>query len=304
MTVGHHDLAGAAALKRRMATLIGLSAIVMWSSLAILSVLSGPIPPFQLTAMCFALAGTIGLVRLSFRPMAADAVFRLPLAAWALGIGGLFLFHAFYFAAVQNAPPVDASLISYLWPLLIVLFSAFLPGERLGAGHVVGALLGLAGAVLVIAGRGGPAFELRYAAGYLAALGAALTWSSYSVLSRRFSSVPSDAVTGFCLATAALSLACHLAFESTVWPQTGLQWIAVAGLGAFPVGLAFFTWDNGVKHGDIQFLGVAAYAAPLFSTLFLVAAGLAAPSWHIVVACLLISGGGLLAAMAGRSKRP
>ncbi|MGE0586828.1 MAG: DMT family transporter [Flavobacteriaceae bacterium] len=297
---GRDGAAGATALKRRIATLTGLSAVVMWSSLAILSVLSGPIPPFQLTAMCFALAGTVGLLRLLLSPSAARTVLRVPLAGWALGIGGLFLFHAFYFAAVQNAPPVDASLISYLWPLLIVVFSAFLPGERLAAGHVAGALLGLGGAALVIAGRGGPAFDPRYAAGYLAALGAALTWSSYSVLSRRFSAVPTDAVTGFCLATAALSLACHLAFETTVWPVSAGQWAAVAALGAFPVGLAFFTWDHGVKHGDIQFLGVAAYAAPLFSTLFLVAAGLAAPSWHIAAACLLISGGGLLAALAGR----
>lgn len=284
---------------RSAATFVGLTAIVMWSSLALLSVLSGAIPPFQLTAMCFALSGSVGLLRLIAVP-AARLAFRLPPAAWAHGIGGLFLFHAFYFAAIQNAPAIDASLISYLWPLLIVMFSAFLPGERLRPGHVVGALLGLAGAALVIAGRGGPAFETRYAWGYLAAFGAALSWSVYSVLSRRFAAVPSDAVTGFCLATAALSLLCHLLFESTAWPDSAGQWLAVAGLGAFPVGLAFFVWDHGMKHGDIQLLGVAAYAAPLLSTLFLVAAGLAAPSWHIAAACLLISGGGALAAASGR----
>ena len=41
------------------------------------------------------------------------------------------IYHCAYFFAIQSAPPVEASLIAYLWPLLIVVFAAFLPGERL-----------------------------------------------------------------------------------------------------------------------------------------------------------------------------
>src|SRR5690606_27756765 len=115
----------------------------------------------------------------------------------------------------------------------------------------------------------------EYALGYLCALGAALAWSIYSVLSRRFAAVPSDAITGFCLATAVLAGACHLMFETTVWPDTAWQWAAIVGLGLGPVGLAFYVWDIGVKHGDIQVLGAASYAAPLLSTGILIATGYA-----------------------------
>ena len=107
--------------------------------------------------------------------------------------------------------------------------------------------------------------------------------------------MPSDAVGGFCGATAALAWACHLAFETTVWPAGGGQWLAVAGLGLGPVGLAFFTWDHGVKHGDIRVLGAASYAAPLMSTMILITAGLAPATWVVVAACALIVGGALLA---------
>ena len=132
--------------------------------------------------------------------------------------------------------------------------------------------------------------------GYGAALACAFTWSGYSLLTRRFDAVSTDVVTGFCLATAALSFLCHLGLETTVWPETATQWIAVAGLGLLPVGAAFYAWDYGVKNGNIQILGVASYAAPVLSTLVLILFGFAEPSWRIALACLFVTGGAVLAA--------
>ena len=123
-----------------------------------------------------------------------------------------------------------------------------------------------------------------------------MTWSSYSVLSRRFAHVPSDAITGFCLVTAVLAAIVHLAIEQTVWPNSPWQWAAIVGLGLGPVGLAFYVWDIGVKHGDIQVLGAASYSAPLLSTAILVIAGYASYSHTLLIACLLITAGAVLAA--------
>jgi drug/metabolite transporter (DMT)-like permease len=161
---------------------------------------------------------------------------------------------------------------------------------------VFGVLLGLAGTLVLIAGMRGVEIKPEYIVGYLCALGAALAWSSYSVLSRPFKNVPSDAVAGFCLVTAALSLVCHLLFEVTVWPDNALQWLCIIALGIFPVGLAFYAWDRGVKLGDIRALGAASYAAPLLSTIFLVLAGFAEARWSLGLAAILISLGGLVAA--------
>jgi drug/metabolite transporter (DMT)-like permease len=177
-----------------------------------------------------------------------------------------------------------------------VLFSALLPNEKLKSHHVFGVLLGLAGTLVLIAGMRGVEIKPEYIVGYLCALGAALAWSSYSVLSRPFKHVPSDAVAGFCLVTAALSLVCHLLFEVTVWPDNILQWLCIIALGIFPVGLAFYAWDRGVKLGDIRALGAASYAAPLLSTIFLVLAGFAEARWSLALAAVLISLGGIVAA--------
>ncbi len=283
----------------RAATATGLVAVLLWSLLALFTAASGKVPPFQLAAMTFLVGGLVGVAGLVARPQSRAAL-RQPAIVWALGIGGLFGYHALYFAALRLAPPAETSLIAYLWPLLIVLFSALLPGERLRAAHVAGALLGFAGAIALFAGRG--AFEARgeHLAGYLCALACAFVWSTYSVLSRRFGEVPTDAVAGFCLATAALSLACHLAFEATVWPATTAEWLAVLALGLGPVGLAFYVWDIGMKRGDIRLLGVASYAAPVLSTLILVAAGYAEATRSLALACALIVTGALVATLRPR----
>jgi drug/metabolite transporter (DMT)-like permease len=279
----------------RTATLIGLTAIIMWSLLAVMTVATGRIPAFQLAAMTFAIGGFTGCASWLFRPEGVRAL-RQPPVAWLVGVGGLFGYHALYFIALRNAPPAEAGLLNYLWPLLIVLFSSLLPGERLAPHHLIGALLGLAGTVLLVAGSTSIQFERAQMSGLAAAFIAAFVWAAYSVLSRRLASVPTDAVAGFCLATAVLAAVVHMLAEPTVWPDSGTQWLAIAALGFGPVGLAFYVWDIGMKRGDIRVLGAAAYATPLLSTAFLILAGFAKPTAALAVAAVLIAGGGLIAA--------
>ena len=276
------------------ATLIGFTAILMWAFLATFAAASGKVPPFQLTAIGFAIGSLPGLALMLVRPQRLVAL-KQPLKVWLLGVGGLFGYHLSYFTALRSgAPAVEVTLINYLWPLFIVVGSALLPGEKLGWHHLVGAVIGLGGTALVVSG-GGVAFNPDFLPGYMIAILAACIWAGYSLLSRRFGAVPTDAVTGFCLATAILSGLCHLALETTVWPETMMQWVTLVGLGLLPLGLAFYAWDLGVKNGDIQILGAASYATPILSALILILAGFGKADWQLLVACLLVTGGAVLA---------
>ncbi len=277
------------------ATLVGLAAIIMWSLLAALTVATGRVPPFQLLAMTFAIGACVGPLTWLWRPSAIRAL-RQPLAVWLIGIGGLFGYHALYFLALRLAPPAEAGLLNYLWPLLIVLLSSLLPGERLAPHHIVGAVLGFAGTILLFAGNSGSSPDPAHIPGFVAAFVAAFVWAGYSVMSRKLAAVPTDAVAGFCLATALLAAMCHFALETTVWPETTVQWLAIVALGIGPVGIAFFVWDIGMKRGDIRVLGAASYATPLLSTAFLILAGFAKPTATLAIAAALIAGGGLIAA--------
>ena len=286
-------------MTRTRATLIGFFAVLLWALLALFTVGSAPVPPLLLNALCFAIGGTLGLI---WTAATGELPWlrQVPLGVYLFGTAGLFGYHALYFSALRLAPAAEAGLIAYLWPLLIVLFSGLLPGERLRPGHLVGALFGFAGAALIVTG-GTAGFRTEYMPGYLLALGCALTWSTYSVVSRRFSAAPTASVAVFCLGTALLSGLLHLAFETTVWPEDAAGWLAVTALGLGPVGLAFYVWDIGVKRGDIQLLGTSSYAAPLLSTLLLVVTGIAAPSWTLAIAAVLITVGALIASRASFS---
>ncbi len=279
-------------------TAIGFIAVLLWALLALFTVGSAPVPPFLLNALCFAIGGGIGVIWL----LATGSLSQLksvPMRVYVIGTVGLFGYHFLYFSALRMAPAAEAGLIAYLWPLLIVLFSGLLPGEHLKRGHIIGGLIGFAGAVLIVA-QGVTGFNADALPGYGLAFLCALTWSGYSVVSRSFGAVPTASVVVFCLATAILSALAHVALEETVWPVNVLGWLSVVGLGVGPVGIAFFVWDVGVKKGDIQLLGVASYAAPVLSTLALVIAGIAAPTWTLLLAAVLITGGAALAARASR----
>ncbi|MGH6715236.1 MAG: EamA family transporter, partial [Bradyrhizobium sp.] len=194
-------------MSARTATLIGLTAILMWSLLAMMTVATGRIPAFQLAAMTFAIGALVGSLSWIGRPQALRAL-RQPPLAWLVGVGGLFGYHALYFLALRFSPPAEAGLLNYFWPLLIVLLSSLLPGERLAPHHIIGALLGLAGTVLLFAGDTG-GFMPGELPGLAAAFVAAFVWAVYSVMSRRLKAVPTDAVAGFCAVTALLAALVH-----------------------------------------------------------------------------------------------
>lgn len=286
---------------RARATAIGGLAILIWSTLALLTTFARAIPPFQLVASAFTVAFAMALLRWLAIGGGVRRHFRLPRALWAIGVAGLFGNHFCYFMALRLAPPAEANLVNYLWPLLIVLMSGLLPGERLRLRQVAGALSGFAGCTLVIGASGAsPGFAGEHAAGYAFALGAAISWAGYSVFSRRCAEVPTDAVGALCAATAVLAWACHCALETTHYPQAG-EVLVIAALGLGPIGSAFFAWDHGVKKGDIRLLGAAAYAIPLMSTGLLIAAGLAEPTPRLGLALALIVGGALMASTVRRS---
>jgi len=276
----------------------------MWGFLAFLSKSAEAIPPLQLNAMGFFVGGFVGLISWLFRPRAYEVLFGQKWQVWALNVGALFGCHLLYFIAIRNAPVVEVNLIAYTWPLLIVVFSALAPGEKLKWYHAVGVVLGVAGAFIVISKGQINLLSSGVQLGHIIAIPYAIMWAGFSVLIRKYGYVPSDIVSGFCFACAALSGVAHFAIEPTIWALSSSQWLAVLGLGLLPMGLAFYAWDFGMKHGDRLILGVSSYAAPLLSTLILIVSGFAVYHWSIAIGCLLITVGAVIAAKDMIFKKP
>ena len=285
------------------ATLFGALAILLWGALALFTVWTEGVPPLQLLAMTFGLAFLLAGAKWLIRRENGLRYLRRSPGVLVFGVVGLFGYHFFYFLALKNAPPVEAGLIAYLWPLLIVVFAMALPGETFGWRPLIGALIGLMGCVVLVTAGEAASFNTDYLLGYGAAAACALTWSGYSVLSRRLRAVPTDTVGWYCAATAILGAIGHSLFEETVVPTSVTAWIAILALGLGPVGAAFFAWDIGMKHGHIGILGASSYAAPLISTLLLIAFGGGQASWSVAIGCAAIVAGSVFAAWDKISRR-
>lgn len=284
---------------RRRATAFGVAAIVLWSSLALMTVVTAELPPFQVLAITFAIGGGCGLVLAALRGRAGLRELRQPWPAFALAVVALFGYHALYLIAFRHAPAVEVNLVNYLWPLLIVLFAMALPGERVRGAQLLGAMLGLIGVAVMVTRGQGIAIDPAHLPGYAAALFAALIWAAYSVLNRRFHAVPSSAIAASCLAVALLSTIAHVALETPVMPSAREAMLLVA-MGLGPVGIAFRWWDIGTKHGDIAVLGTLSYAAPLLSTLLLLLSGRVEPHATQAIAVVLLLVGAAISVRAAR----
>ena len=276
------------------ATAVGAASILLWAALAVLTVLARGVPPFELLALSFLVAAVAGTAVLAARGPRALAQLRQPWAPWLTAFCGIFFYHALYFFALTSAPPAQANLINYLWPLLIVLLAAA-SGAGVRARHVAGALLGLSGTALILLGPSQPTLDWADLPGYAAAAACAVVWASYSVINRRFRQVPSGMLVGVCAAVAGAGGLCHFALEPTVWPDPG-QALTLLAIGLGPTGLAFLAWDHATKHGNLPLLGGLSYITPLLSTLALIVAGKASSPALLVLAAVLVIGGAVLAA--------
>jgi drug/metabolite transporter (DMT)-like permease len=264
--------------------LYALAAIVLWASLATLGAAVSSLPPFFTVGVSLMIGSLCALKH--WRE------WQVPPATLLLGVAGLFGYHFFLFLAFRLAPAVEANLLNYLWPLLIVLLSpVLLSGYHLSARHILGALAGFAGAALVVTG-GQLSINLAALPGYGSAVLAALLWACYSLLTKRVRPFPTAAIGGFCLLSGVLSLLCHTLMEPAVSPSAS-QWLTLLLLGAGPMGLAFFLWDKALKLGDPRQIGALSYLTPLLSTLLLVASGRGQLGPATGAAIALIVGGAL-----------
>ena len=239
-----------------------LGAVVLWGSLAALGVSLSHLPPFLLTGIGLIIGSLISLPfsRFNLRDL------KVSKRALAVGVYGLFGYHAALFAGLQTAPSVQANLVNYLWPLLIVVLAPlFIKGTALRPRHVIAALVGFIGAGLAI--LSGAELVSGFAIGYVFAFFAAVFWSTYSLLSKALK-IKTAAIGTFGFASGLLALAAHFVFE----PQTQIalsDWPLLLALGLGPLGLSFYLWNYALKTGNPQRVGLIAFLTPLISTLLL-----------------------------------
>ncbi len=288
-----------ATFQQKIGILFALTAILIWSSLALISTHLTHVPSFLVLGIAFLIGGSISL----FRPQA----WRIRLTTLFVGVAGIFGYHLLYFKAFTLAPAVEANLINYLWPLLIVVLSPLLiPGYRLTTRHIIAATLGLAGAALIVT-EGKLNIQLEFFPGYLLALGAAFIWAVYSLLTKRLPAFGTDSVGVFCLLSGVLSLFIFFLSGGSAGDFQNLataDWMLITIAGIGPLGLAFYCWDSAIKKGDPRILGSLAYLTPMLSTLNLLLFAGKRLTTITIIAMVLIIGGAITGSSGNNPVEP
>jgi drug/metabolite transporter (DMT)-like permease len=276
------------------ADLLALGAIVLWASLATLATLLGDIPPFLLTGIGLIIGSLISIPLSGFRLSA----WKIPPQTLLVGVYGLFGYHLMLFIALQSAPAVEANLVNYLWPLLIVVLSPlFTKSLKLGTRAVLAAILGFVGAALAITSSGSTSADAGFELGYVFALAAAIIWATYSLLTTKLQAFPTSAIGLFGLVSGLLAIAAHFVLEEPAVISSS-DWVLLVILGLGPLGGAFYFWDAALKIGDPRRIGVLAFLTPLLSTTLLLVVSGRELSVQLLAATALIVGGAMLGSKA------
>lgn len=269
--------------------LLALGAIVLWASLASLATSLSDIPPFLLTGTGLIIGSVISLPLSGFKISA----WKIPLRTLLVGVYGLFGYHLMLFIALQTAPAVEANLVNYLWPLLIVVLAPlFSRALVLRPRHLIAASLGFGGAALAITSSA-ENLTAGFEIGYLFALAAAVIWGTYSLLSTKVPSFPTAAVGLFGLVSGVLAIAAHFVLEQPATITASDWWLLIL-LGLGPLGGAFYFWDAALKTADPRRIGLLAFLTPLLSTTMLLLVSGRELSWQLALATVLIVGGAIL----------
>lgn len=252
----------------RLPLLWALVAVVLWSGFA------------SLVVVALRSSSPAGVLVWSYLPAAVvtTAIHRVRHGSWrgavvgsprlvAVGLLGVVGWAGGTVVALDRGPVVQANLLTYLWPLLVVLLAP-LAGERFSRRYLVAAGIGLAGTVLVVTGGRSVTVDAAGIGTYLVAAGAALAWALYTVLLRRTGHADRHTALFF---TWALVLLVAFAFVSGGLERpTGAALVACVAIGVGPLALAFVAWDLAVTRTSVARVGVFSYLDPLLSTLFLV----------------------------------
>lgn len=273
-------------------TLGGLIALFFWAFMAVFTNFVKSLPIFEILTIVFLVSFLTSLVKIWY---CHDwHKLKQPWFLWLIGIAGIYGNDLLYIQAFNYAPPAHADLINYLWPVLVILFSCYLPNEKFSLKYVVGGFVAFAGVVLLIKGDSSTPFKAEYIKGYIYAFFDAVVWATYTLLCRRFNQKAVEAIGFYCGAAALCSFILHYATHEPLVLPSPQQWFVLLLMGLTTQGMAYFLWEKGIKKGQYRFLNVISYATPILSVLLLVFFGQASLSVHLLAAALLVSIGALI----------
>lgn len=292
-------------MDRKKATLIGLLAIVLWSTMVgLIRSVSEGLGPVGGAAMIYTLSGLLCWLIVGFPSfrrftpgylIAGSVLFVSYERCLALSLG---------YASTRHQA-IEVGMVNYLWPSLTIVFAILFNGQKSSLWVVPGLLIALFGVSWVLGGEQGLHVDeivsniLSNPLSYGLAFAGAFIWAAYCTVTRKYAN-GQNGITLFVLLTA-LTLWMKYLLSDQPEMTFSLPIVFKLLLCGMALGVGYASWNIGILHGNVSLLAAVSYFTPVLSAA-LAAALLSAPlSFTFWQGALLVCAGSLLCWYATRN---
>lgn len=291
-------------MDRKRATLIGLAAIVLWSTMVgLIRGVSEGLGPVGGAAMIYTLSGLLCLVTVGFPDIrrfspryliAGSVLFVSYEICLALSLG---------YASTRHQA-IEVGMVNYLWPSLTIVFAILFNGQKSNLWIVPGLLLALLGVCWVLGGEKGlhideiTANVIANPLSYGLAFAGAFIWAAYCMVTSKYAK-GQNGITLFVLLTA-LTLWLKYLFSDQPEMMFSVPVVIKLLMCGIALGFGYASWNIGILHGNVSVLATVSYFTPVLSAA-LAAVLLSAPlSFSFWQGALMVCAGSLLCWYATR----
>ncbi|MGB8664007.1 MAG: aromatic amino acid DMT transporter YddG [Serratia inhibens] len=254
------------------ATLLGLLAILLWSSVVgLIRSVSEGLGPIGGAAMVYSVSALFLLLVLRLPNLRHFPRLYLILGSLLFVSYEICLSLSLGYANTR-LQAIEVGMINYLWPCFTVLMALAFNGQKAKWWLLPGLLLSLFGIGWIMSGEGGwsPAQILENVRSnplsYSLAFGGAVIWALYCNLTKKIAQGSNGVVLFITLTAVALWLKYAFSDESSMqftWPVSLTLLCAGMAMGA-----GYAAWNVGILHGNMTLLATVSYFTPVLSAVF------------------------------------
>ncbi|MFW1945381.1 aromatic amino acid DMT transporter YddG [Acinetobacter guillouiae] len=289
-------------MSKNLATLIGLSAILQWSSIVgLLKKISFSLGAELAVLLMYTLSTCILLIFFKIPNLKLISKKYLIFSTLLFVIYELCFSYAIALAQTAQQA-IEVSLVNYLWPGLTVAMLILFKEIKFNVFVIVGLAISLSGIILIQTGQGALTWSnilsniLENPISYILAFVGATLWSLYCVITKKYSD-GHNPISFFFVAISIVLWTKYLwshGLSLNAIPEVELTTIGLLCIVSVVMALGYAAWNIGIIKGNITILVTLSYFSPVISTLismFILQTNLPTEFWYGVI---LVTSGSLV----------
>ncbi|ELE9703829.1 aromatic amino acid DMT transporter YddG [Enterobacter cloacae] len=256
-------------MDRKRATLTGLAAIVLWSTMVgLIRSVSEGLGPVGGAVMIYTVSGLLCLVTVGF-PDIRRFTPRYLIAGSVLFVSYEICLALSLGYAATRSQAIEVGMVNYLWPSLTIVFAILFNGQKSSLWVIPGLALSLLGVCWVLGGEQGLQVNeiirnvVSSPLSYALAFAGAFIWAAYCTVTSKYAK-GQNGITLFVLLTA-LSLWVKYALSDQPDMVFSVPVVLKLLMCGVALGFGYASWNIGILHGNVTVLAAASYFTPVLS---------------------------------------